>query len=125
VRRTLGRERSLPRHRNQYVDVQAGQFRRETDEAFGLFVGEAMFEDDVLAVDVAEGLEALHERPQRYLLFLGAAGVPQDSDSGNLSRLPLREGRRRRRERRRTQSYQKEPARDHLIISCRWSKPGR
>jgi len=49
----LGSECSLPRHRNQYVDVQASQFRGETDEAFRLFIREAMLENDILAVDVA------------------------------------------------------------------------
>jgi hypothetical protein len=43
-----------------------------------------MLQDDVLAADVAQVPEALHEGSKWYPFFLGVACVPQDSDLRDL-----------------------------------------
>jgi arginase family enzyme len=52
------------------------EFGSKTDEAFRLFVREAVLEKNVLAFDVAEVSKTLHKSAKRYLFLFGATSVP-------------------------------------------------
>ena len=83
------------------IGLELDQLVRQRAESFGLLRGEAMFQRDALALDIAKIAKRLAQGIQINAVLFSVGGVPEHSHDGNLrcrrlstrktvARLPLR-----------------------------------
>ena len=67
----------MPSNRGDHGDLAANQFRRQRRQAFDLVLGPAIFDRDVLSLDIACVLEALAECAQMFGVALRRLAVEE------------------------------------------------